>query len=557
MSSGIHSSVSKERFWWPLDLSPRAENAFLLFRSQMGQREVSVDTALVDSTAASLAQVMSRHYLKLIQRDSLPHLSHILNGWGDFSVNGSPLSTRIERFIHRDDRGRHFLLQCDPEGEFHPWQTLAYVVMAGVDPELSLGSSGATIRDLALNSRQLNTKEGRELGHLLFGLAYLDPEMAGGPFFLEDIACDLPKLVELAVEAHHYGTFEVCRKFHLTEGLCAVAAKIAGFEKYRDDAQGFLEGQLDILLVLGTILQKASELRAANKEMEPDSLIHELRDVLVLGPFLENHCYYAGHIIELAAFASSFGYRIAPEHRSAISFVINELNQTLPLYLSRAQFEQCFLHLGHYRRAITLYAAMEQDQSHGRALRRDELRRFTTDIESLSRESETAFDHDTNPSPAIYELVYEPTNRREGFEQIIAEYEKIAPRHFEARGTAGHYRRMGPVWWPRALHYEFVDYGGIVGAEIHLESDDVRPLGDLVHSLVDQASNSFPTLRVQWEPSWSLGRGRLLVLFPPELPAGVVAAGMVTLIDETFSIIDAAMRKRPQLSQLIGRNQDL
>jgi hypothetical protein len=65
-----------------------------------------------------------------------------------------------------------------------------------------------------------------------------------------------------------------------------------------------------------------------------------------------------------------------------------------------------------------------------------------------------------------------------------------------------------------------------------------------VHSLVDQVSHSFPTLRVQWEPNWSLGRGRLRVLFPPELPAGAVAAGMVTLIDETFSILDAAVRKR-------------
>lgn len=542
----MNSSVFNERFWWPLDLSPRAESAFRRFRSQLLERPVSIDVASVESVSGELARAMSHHISEIIQRDKLPHLCHVLNGWGDVYIYGLRVSDRIERFIHSDSSRRPFVLQCDPEGEFHPWQTLAYAVMAGVDPDVRLGSSGATLRDLALNSRHLNTKEGRELGHLLFALAELDAEMAGGPFFLEGEACDLHKLMELAVEAHHYGTFDVCRKFHLTEGLCAVAAKVPGFARYRDDAQGFLDGQLDILLVLGVILQQAAELAAANGEAKPDSLLQELRDALVLGPYIENHCYYAGHIIELAAFADSFGYRIAPEHRSTIAYVINQLNRMLPLYLPHAQIPKCFLHLGHYRRAMTLTAAMEQGRASGRALSRAELAQFTADIERLrrSRDSAPEVSAQVDPPPAVFQLAYEPVTRRERFERIVAEYERLAPRHFEARGTSDYYRRMGPVWWPRALHYELLDYDGIVGAEIHLESDAVCLFREVVRSLADRTSSRFPSLRVQWEPTWAGGRGRLRVLFPPELPPETVAAGMVTLIDETFPALDAAVRRQ-------------
>jgi hypothetical protein len=549
----MRSSVFEQRFWWPLDLSPRAEDAFCRFRSQMLGRPVSVDKTLVQSVSDQLAQVMSRHISALIYRDSLPHLSHVLNGWGDFSIDGARISDRIERFIHRDSRGRSYILQCDPEGEVHPWQTLAYAVMAGVDPDVKLGSSEATIRDLALNSRQLNTREGHELGHLLFALADLDPNMTGGPFFLTNELCDLPGLVELAVEAHHFGSFEVCRKFHLTEGLCAVAAKIRGFEHYRDAAQGFLDGQLDILLVLGIILEQANQLLAANEEVKPDSLIQELRDALVLGPYIENHCYYAGHIIELAVFVNSFGYRIGPEHRSAMAFVINQLNQMLPPYLPHAQFVECFLHFGHYRRAMTLFAGVDQEQANGRPFTRADLTEFTAGIEDLRRNADVVSENDVNGElpAAIFEVAHEPISRRPAFERIVAEYEKIAPREFEARGVRGtshHYRRMGPVRWPRALHYELLDYGGAIGAEIHLESDEVRSLGNLVRSLVDQARSKFPTLPVEWDPKWSDGRGRLRILFPPELPAGTIAAGMVTLINETSPIIDAAVRGDRQLT---------
>src|SRR5258708_2239000 len=99
---------------------------------------VSLDQSMVASTSSALAQAMSYHISDIIQRDSLPSLSHVLNGWGDVRIDGLRISDRFEDFLHYDDRGRPCILQCDPEGEFHPWQSFAYAVMAGVDADTAL-----------------------------------------------------------------------------------------------------------------------------------------------------------------------------------------------------------------------------------------------------------------------------------------------------------------------------------------------------------------------------------------------------------------------------------
>lgn len=527
-------------FWWPLDLPLREENAFHDFRRRMIETPMSLDTALVDAVSQQLEQMMSRHIAGIIERDSLPHLSHVLNGWGDAVYDGVRIRERLVDFVHNDRQGRPFILQCDPEGEFHPWQSFAYAVMAGIDPDTPLRPGTLTLRELALNSRYLSTTEGRELGHLLFGLAYLDPKMDGGPFSLEGDICDLERLMQLAVDAHHYGTFEVCRKFHLTEGLCAVAAMVERFQSYRADAQGFLNGQLDMLLLLGLILQEARQLIVANKPAEHGTLIQELRDIIIVGNFLENHCYYAGHIIELAAFAESLGYQIAPEHRCAMAFVVNELNSTIPLYLPHTQFEECFLHFGHYRRAITLMAEMQRLERGGPVLTRSDLARFTCDFDARGSDDEIKMAA-TAPH-GVYELAFKESQPRSAFLNVVEQYRLLAPPHLAARGRGAHYRRIGPRGWPRALHYELLDYGGPVGVEIHLESDLVRHHAEHVRSLLEGVSRRLPDRTVEWDQKWMGGCGRLRVLFRADAPPETVAGGMLTLIEETLPRLDAALR---------------
>lgn len=523
-----------ERFWWPLDLSPREEEAVESFRRRMTEAPPALDHDAIESVAGLLAHQMVCCVGDIVERDGLPHHCHLINGWGDARWRGRPLFQGMSAFVHRDADGHPIILQCDPEGDFHPWQSFAYAVMAGVDPEVPLGPGGATLRELARHSRTIQTGKGQELGHLLFALAHLDPDAGGPPFWFGGAPRSIPELVDLAVDAHHHGTFEVCRKFHLTEGLCAVASEIPGMEGVRGDAQGFLDGQLDMLLLLGAILAEARELIAAGRAPQPGDLIEELRDTLVMDRYIENHVYYAGHLIELAAFADSFGYRLAPEHRGAVAFVVNELNRTIPACLPRTSFLDCFLHFGHYRRAITLLLEVERARSEGRRLTREDRARFRVDFDTLDGPPLAA--PEAEPIDLGVYTVAEPSKRpRPEFADIVALYAASAPAGLEPRGGFPHFRRIGPPSWPRAFHYELLDYGDAVGAEIHLESDAVQPLAGTVSSLRDEVARRFPDQQVEWDPDWWRGRGRLRVLFAGSLRPDEVAAGMRDLVDATFA----------------------
>jgi hypothetical protein len=531
-------------FWWPLDLTQREDQALKEFRRQMIDTPVTLKTAPLHAVSELLTELMRQNIASIIERDSLPHLSHVLNGWGDVKFQDVRLMQRLDSFIHLDRRGHYFIHQCDPEGEFHPWQSIAYAIMAGTDPDAPM-SFGVSLRALAQNSRYLRTREGRELGHLLFSLAYLDPNIEGEPFSLLGENCDFRRLMELAVEAHHYGSFEVCRKFHLTEGLCAMAAKVEGLEDFRDDAQGFLEGQLDMLLLLGVILSEARRLASTQSQAEEGSLIEELRDTLVMGKYLENHCYYAGHLIELAAFAESLGYHLSTEHRSAMAFVVNELNETLPAFLPFAYFPECFLHLGHYRRAMTLLAEMERLRDEKLPLSSQDLALFTVDLDQrLPRAEAELSTYASQPSPVargIYDLAVFSESPRARFVEIINHYRSTAAPGFEPRGNAEHFRRLIPPHWPRALHYEFLDYGATVGAELHLESDEVVGVRDQARLLQERVRNAFPGRQVDWDPEWE-SVGRLRVLFDPETSTETVATGMSTLLDVTYHEMESALQ---------------
>jgi hypothetical protein len=532
-----------ERFWWPLDLSPREEEAVERFRRRMIAAPPALDRAAVESVAGLLARRMAGTLADILERDGLPHHCHLINGWGDARFRGRTLFQGTAAFLHRDEDGEPILLQCDPEGDFHPWQSLAYAVMAGVDPDVPIGDSGATLRSLARRSRTIQTGKGQELGHLLFALAHLDPEAGSPPFHFGDALRTVPELVELAVDAHHHGTFEVCRKFHLTEGLCAVAAEIPGMAGLRADAQGFLDGQLDMLLLLGVILAEARGLLEAGKAPQPDDLIEELRETLVMDRYLENHVYYAGHLIELAAFADSFGYRLAPEHRGAVAFVVNELNRTIPACLPKASFLDCFLHFGHYRRAITLLLEVERAHAAGRRLTREDRARFAVDFDALeSAPFEPPAAEPVDLDLGVYTLAQPSKPLRPEFAAAVALYAAEAADGLKPRGGFPHFRRIGPPSWPRAFHYELLDYGeegkDEIGAEIHLESDAVQPLAAAVSGLRDEVARRFPGRRVEWDPEWWRGHGRLRVLFPSASPAEA-AAGMRALIDATFAVLDA------------------
>ncbi|HEY2030489.1 MAG TPA: hypothetical protein VGH20_14905 [Myxococcales bacterium] len=523
----------EDRFWWPLDLSAAQETAMEDFRCELVASGARLDHAAASAADDALCQAMASHLEGILERDSLPHLGHVVNGWGDAKSGGRRVLDAMELFVQRDGAGRPFILQCDPEGEFHPWQSLAYSVMAGVAPGRRIPPGDLTLEGLAANCRSIQTKEGRELGHLLYALPQLPAALRDPrPFSMDGELLDLAGLVERGIEAHYFGSFMVCRKFHLTEGLCAVAALVPQMAAHRDEAQGFLDGQLDMLLVLGLVLREA---RAVIEGKQDRTALLGFREALALGEEFENHCYYAGHLFELAALCAALGYRVEPAHWSAMAFIAGELNELIPGLLPASVFDECFLHFGHYRRGLTLL--LEIDRAGPAALGPAQLSRFTVDFDALPRRDWRSSRRDL-PGAGVYRLAPAQGSTRPGFAAAVGEYARLAPAGLSARGKGHHFRRMSPPSWPRSVHYELLDYGGEMGAEIHLESEDARSLASDVQALVPRVRASFPGRRVEWDGGWSKGRGRLRVLFEAATPPEEVAAGMRRLMDATLSNLD-------------------
>jgi hypothetical protein len=88
------------------------------------------------------------------------------------------------------------------------------------------------------------------------------------------------------------------------------------------------------------------------------------------------------------------------------------------------------------------------------------------------------------------------------------------------------------------VHYEFLSYSNGVGVELHLESEEVRPLGPVLERVVAELRNRFPN--VVWDPAWASERGRILVR-----PAGAdgqsVAVAMRDLIAGTRRSVQAEL----------------
>lgn len=528
--------------WWPLELSERAERAVVAFRDRVRSGSVVIDEAAATDALDLLDRVMRRHVEEIVDRDGMPHLAHVINGWGDARLRGRRMLEHIGQFVHRDEEGRPFILQCDAEGDFHPWQGFAYAVMAGVDLGQPIPGAGATLAEVARNSVYLQTKLGRELGHLLYGLAHLEADAdAVRPFLLDGEPFTVQELMEHAVVAHFEGDFKTCKKIHLTEGICAAAVRIAGLDDYREEAEVFLAGQLEQLYVLGLVLEEARRVQATGGSADT-SLLDDLRATLALDRWFENVIWQAGHLTELAELASGLGYAIAPEIERSLALVINEVNALLPALLPHVDFAANFLVFGHYRRGVSLVLERVHAGREGRTV---DLARYTVDFDAITPVPRAS----SGAAPSrVFDLYQEPRKIRPRFTEVVARYAAGARGGLEPRGNADHFRRIGPPLWPRALHYELLDYGDQIGTELHLESDAVRPLGPVLRDLAERVTARSPSRRIEWDPTWWRRSGRLRVLYDDATPVDVVAAGMHDLIAETWTEIDAF----GQQAQVVG-----
>jgi hypothetical protein len=137
------------------------------------------------------------------------------------------------------------------------------------------------------------------------------------------------------------------------------------------------------------------------------------------------------------------------------------------------------------------------------------------------------------------------TLEREGeidaiLEAVIRSYDQIREPNFPLRGRARRYRQIQPEDWQGAIHYEFLCWSQGVNVELHLESDEVRPVGATLLALLPKLEQIFP--KITWDSNYSAGRGRLVVWTLGE-ESTVTANAMKLLIRETKDMVSAALSR--------------
>ncbi|MBY3222198.1 hypothetical protein [Rhizobium laguerreae] len=223
--------------------------------------------------------------------------------------------------------------------------------------------------------------------------------------------------------------------------------------------------------------------------------------------------------------------------------MLNEINCTLAEWLPHLSFTDCFLSLGHFRRAASLWGRLEDLRIEGQTLQRNMvLREYTFDFDRHPWNGPAPAPKPP-PQKAIYEVAWSQPNLREMFGAVLDAYIQTMPPHaFLPRGRFDHFRRIGPTHWPRSLHYELLDHGSGIGVELHIESDDVEGLKPIVRAFASDLRPNFPEARVLWDDRWYKDRGRLVVFFPNAAPPALIAAGARLLIDLTYHEVDRAVK---------------
>lgn len=125
---------------------------------------------------------------------------------------------------------------------------------------------------------------------------------------------------------------------------------------------------------------------------------------------------------------------------------------------------------------------------------------------------------------------------------IVAAYDSGALPDLKTIGTASNYRQIRPPEWPiRArVHYEFIQAGGQIGVELHLENPLAASLAPQLATLAGSLPGS-PNSTLIWDPKWSRGSGRLRVLFHEDAPPTEVAEAMTALIEFTRDRVTNAL----------------
>ncbi len=128
------------------------------------------------------------------------------------------------------------------------------------------------------------------------------------------------------------------------------------------------------------------------------------------------------------------------------------------------------------------------------------------------------------------------------FQAVLDAYQTKADPSFPMIGQGKTYRIVRPSTWAPALglHYEFYKVSSGISAELHLESDSVRMLSPVLKQFAEDENIDFK-YSLRWDPNWSHGRGRLIVVHPAGSPPEVIADAMCALIKLTSEKITSML----------------
>ena len=131
------------------------------------------------------------------------------------------------------------------------------------------------------------------------------------------------------------------------------------------------------------------------------------------------------------------------------------------------------------------------------------------------------------------------TSMSPSLEAVINAYDQTAEASARTSGNSKAYRFIKPDGVPRGLHYEFRDRAAGTSVELHLESENVRQLGDVLSGL--DGTTLFPGATTTWNQKWSKNRGRLILTLGQNGPPEQYVKAMQALIAHTKPIIDKEM----------------
>jgi hypothetical protein len=534
--------IAGDRLWWPLPKQARYLKEAKAYADFLKRSQPRLDRTALDRAKASLDKTMLDHAAQILRSDSMPVLSHLINGWGAGTFREECFLDSYASFLHRCGPRNYKILQRHSEGDFHPWQSIAYAVMAGVSPDTKIGSNLPSLRSIAAHSLDLGTDDPAELGHFLFSIGPLRFRRGDIKARFGDRIRPLDELVQLAICEHFSGSFAVCRKIHLTEGVCAVASFFPAFRKYRELAQEFLNTQLDMMLLLGTVLWLSSDGR---ERPHAPLTIKRIQSALAVQNIFENHVFYAGHLLELAAFSRLLGYEVSEVHQLAISYAANWIARRLPAAMLKSDFAECIYQYGHFRRGITLWQALASKKTIAAEWPHQLLSAYTVNLHESAAEEDDDDHHDSHASSLLADFTFVTAAGHEDptLQGILSKRGVSDNRNMRPVGRFGHFRRFRPNSWPRSLHYEILVKNAQPSVEIHLESEEVAFIGSHLKDNLAEISKAFPGRRVEWDNRWwGKGRGRVRVAYD-ECPASAqVFDDLEKLIGLTFDGLDKLAR---------------